>query len=88
MRIKNGYLVREIAGNHIVVPIGERAIEFKGIMTLNEVGSLIWRSLEKNMSKDEILKLILDEYEIDEATANSDLEEFLETIRESGALEE
>lgn len=88
MKLKTGYLVREIADCHIVVPIGERIIEFKGLMTLNETGSFIWKCLSEDISYSQLLDSILAEYEIDEATAKADLDEFLNVARESGVLEE
>lgn len=88
MLIKDGYLVREIADSYVVVPVGERVIDFKGIMTLNDTGYFIWNCLSEDKSFDELLKLILDEYEVDENTARTDLEEFLRKARESGVLEE
>ena len=88
MKVKTGYLVREIADCHIVVPIGERLIEFKGLMTLNETGSFIWKCLSEDISYSQLLDSILAEYEIDEATAKADLDEFLNVARESGVLEE
>lgn len=88
MKIRKGYLVREIADCHIVVPIGERVIEFKGIMTLNDTGHFIWKCLTEDRSYPQILSSILDEYEIDEATAKADLDEFLIKAREIGVLEE
>ncbi len=88
MRIKEGYLVREIADCHIVVPIGDRVIDFKGIMTLNDTGYFIWKCLSEDIAYAQLLSAILDEYEIDEATARADLDEFLEDARQNGVLEE
>lgn len=88
MKIKNGYLLREIAGTYVVVPLGERVIEFKGMMTLNGTGKFIWEALKNEISVDELLKLILDTYEIDSETAKSDLEEFLKNARKNGVLDE
>lgn len=88
MKVKTGFLVREIADCHIVVPIGERLIEFKGIMTLNDTGNFLWKCLSNDISHSQLLNSILDEYEIDEATAKADLDEFLHVARESGVLEE
>ena len=88
MKVKTGFLVREIADCHIVVPIGERLIEFKGIMTLNDTGNFLWKCLSDDISRSQLLDSILDEYEIDEATAKADLDEFLHVARESGVLEE
>ena len=45
MKIKDGYMVREVAGSQIVVPVGERTVDFNGIITLNETAAfLCWRS--------------------------------------------
>lgn len=88
MKIKKGYLLREIAGSYIVVPVGERVIDFKGIMTLNDTGNFIWKCLSDDVSYNQLLTSILDEYEIDEATAKSDLDEFLKLAHEGGVLEE
>ena len=88
MKIKSGFLLRKIAGTHVVVPIGERVIEFKGMMTLNDHGLFVWDMLQNECSFDEILSSILDDYDIDEETAKADLEEFLALVRKNGALEE
>lgn len=88
MKIKKGYLVREIAGCYIIVPVGERVIDFKGIMTLNDTGNFIWKCLSDDISYNKLLSSILDEYEIDETTAKADLDEFLKLAREGGVLEE
>lgn len=88
MRIKKGFLVREIADSYVVVPVGERVIDFKGIMTLNETGHFLWKLLLEDISYEGLLSALLDEYEVDEATARTDIVEFLESARESGVLEE
>lgn len=88
MKIKEGYLIREIAGCHMVVPIGERVIEFKGIMTLNDTASFIWKRMSNDVTYDQILSAVLDEYEIDESTAKDDLDDFLKKARENGVLED
>ena len=88
MKIKDGFLLREIAGTQIVVPIAERVIEFKGMMTLNDHGLFVWNMLQNECTFDDILNSILDEYDIDDETAKADLEEFLAHIRKNGALDE
>lgn len=88
MKIKNGFLVREIADSYIIVPVGERVIDFKGIMTLNNAGYFLWRHLLEEISYDSLLAALLEEYEVDDATARTDIDEFLQSARESGVLEE
>lgn len=87
MKIKDGYLLREVAGSNIVVPIGEGELNFSGVITLNEVGAFFWKKLENGCTRDELLTALLDEYDIDEATASSDMDEFLNKLKEEGMLE-
>lgn len=88
MKIKNGFLLREIADVWVVVPLGERVIEFNGLVNLSESGALIWRALEKEVTdKLELVKLLRENYEVDEECATMDVEEFLQGITEKGFLE-
>ncbi|MDF2804331.1 MAG: coenzyme synthesis protein [Anaerocolumna sp.] len=88
MKIKNGFLLREIADVWVVVPLGERVIEFNGLVNLSESGALIWRALEKEVKdKLELVNLIRENYEVDEENAGKDLEEFLQGITEKGFLD-
>jgi len=88
MKIKDGFLLREIAGTPVVVPIGERVIEFKGMMVLNDHGLFVWNLLQNECTFDDVLGSILEEYDVDEVTAKADLEDFLAHVRKNGALDE
>ncbi len=87
MKIKEGYLLREVAGSNIVVPIGEGELNFSGVITLNDVGAFFWQKLDKGCTKEELLKALLTEYEIDEKTASNDIDEFVGKLKEAGLLE-
>jgi hypothetical protein len=88
MKIRKDFLVRKIADSNIVVPVGERVADFKGMMTLNKTGRFIWDMLLNEVSFDELLGAIVDKFEVDENTARADLIEFINSARESGVLEE
>jgi len=87
MRIKDGFMIREIAGVWVVVPVGAKAVEFVSISSLTETGALAWNMIEKNATKEEILQAILSEYRVDEATARADLDAFLAKAAGRGFLE-
>lgn len=87
MKIKNGFMVREIAGQWIVVPIGSRVVEFNGIMTLSESGAVLWKLLAKGTEIDELVSAILAEYDIDEKTARADVESFVEVLAQKKLIE-
>lgn len=87
MKVKSGFMLREIAKQWVVVPLGARVVEFNGIMTLSESGALLWRLLEKGSNADELVAALLEEYDIDEATARVDVGLFLDTIRQRNLCE-
>jgi hypothetical protein len=87
MKIKSGFMLREIAGSWIVVPIGQRVVEFNGLMTLSETGAALWKRLEAGATVDELAATILEEYEIDEETARNDVQEFVAAVGDKGLFE-
>ncbi len=84
MKVKEGFMLREIAGSWVVVPLGARVVEFNGLISLTETSAFIWRLLEQGHSTDEILKRVLSEYDIDEETARKDMDEFINCGIEKG----
>ena len=87
MKIKDGYLLREVAGNHVVVPTGKAILDFSGVITLNGTGVFLWKLLNTEKTEQELLSALLAEYEIDETTAKADLTEFLEKLKAAELLE-
>lgn len=87
MRIKEGYMLREAAGETVVVPFGEEALNFQGIISLNETGAFLWRQLEQGCEVDTLVKALLNEYEIDADTANDDVKYFVEKVKKAGVLD-
>lgn len=81
MKINGEYSVREIAGETVVVPIGETVLKSNILAVLNETGKIFWEMLVKGSTEDEIVGAICNEYEIDEATVKSDLAEFVDYLK-------
>lgn len=88
MKLKNEMLLREVAGEIIAIPVGKTALNFNGMICLNEVGAEIWKGLQEKQSKEEILERILQEFEVSREEAAADLEEFLQQLRHNDLLEE
>lgn len=87
MKIRGEYVLREIAGEYILVPIGNSAMEMNGMITLNEVGVFIWNKLKDECTREELLREILESFEIDEEHAGSDLDEFLQQLEEAHLIQ-
>lgn len=86
MRVTEGFLLREIMGDYFLVPQGERALEFSGMMITNGVGACIWKALQEDTTIDELVAKVLVEFDIDEQSARADTEEFLKRLQTCGLL--
>ena len=88
MRIKNGFELRVVCGEAIVVAHGLENIDFSKIINLNESAAYLWRSVEgKDFDASILARLLTEEYEVDEATALSDAEKVIEDWRSAGLAE-
>lgn len=87
MNLKRKFLLREIVGENILVPVGEDSMSFNGLITINKSGKFIWENIEGVNSQEELLQLILDNYDIDRDTAKADMEEFLEILKKADIIE-
>ena len=87
MKIKNGYMLREVAGEAVVVPSGKVSLNFQGIISLNETGALLWKQLEQGCEKKDLVQALLDEYEVDAETVEKDVNEFLKLAGDAGLID-
>ena len=88
MKIKNGFAKREIAGSYIVVPVGNEASEFNGMITLNESGSFFWDCLQNDTTFDGAIEKITSEYDVEKTRAEEDLKKFITMLKENNLLDE
>ncbi len=86
MRVKSGYILREVAGNYIVVAVGEEAVDFNGLITTNETGAFLWEKLSNNISEQELIDAMLQEYEVDEKIAAEDISLFIRKLEDAELL--
>lgn len=87
MKIKSGYIMREVAGNYVVVPTNEATLDFNGMITLNGTGAFLWGHLSENKNEQELIGMLLEEYDINETTAKTDIYEFLTKLKEADLIE-
>lgn len=80
MRINKEFVLREIAGDYVIIPTGQTVLEFNGLITVNEVGVSLWNMLQKEVTEDDLVKGILEEYEVEEDVAREDIREFIDTL--------
>lgn len=88
MKTKDGFMLRSVGGRHVVVAVGKASEQFNGLITLNDSGAFLWEELSKGVTYDELLKKMLETYDVSEMTAKAGLDQFLETARGAGLIEE
>lgn len=86
MKLKEGFIIRELAGRHTVVPMTGESKEFHGMIQLNDTGAFLWKQLERGCTKEELLQRVLETYEIAEEQAGADIDAFLQTVEKAGLL--
>ena len=85
-RIKK-YIKRNIAGEIVLVPAGQTAEDFNGMITLTESGDFIWEHLEHAQDFNHLVELILEEYDVDKETAAHDASAFLMQLLRAGMIQ-
>lgn len=88
MKIKEGFIKRQVGARSVVVPIGEAAKEFHGMINLNETGGAFWDFLQEETTEEQVLQKILEIYEVEYEQAKKSFDDFLSKMREAGVLEE
>lgn len=87
MKIKENFMLRKVADCYVVVPIGEAVADFNGMINLNDAGAFLWQLLENETTVDDVVKSLLEQYEVDEATAKADVEKFVAELKAADLLE-
>ena len=87
LKLKDGFILREIGGDIMVIPSGEE-LNLDMMITLNETGAFLWQRLQKGTTQEEMLADMLEEYDVEEAVAAKCITDFLEKLNGYGFLTE
>ncbi len=88
MKIKEGFILKNIAGNTVAVPAGENLVNLQKMLTLNESGAFLWSCLQKPCSAEDLVTALTGEYQVDAETAANDVQEFIAILKENQILDE
>lgn len=88
MKIKSGFILREIVGEYLVMPTGDNIGKYNGTIVLNEVSAFVWKQLQNPICYDDLLKAILEEYDVDAETAKKDLDALLARLQEYDVIDQ
>ena len=88
MKTKKGFNLRNVCGENIVVAEGEENIDFCNIISMNESSAYLWNNIQnKDFSKEDLVALLMEEYEVDEPTATQDVSLLVDQWMQAGIIE-
>ena len=89
MKIKEGFILRSICGEYVVVGEGLTQVNFNKMLSLNESAAYLWKEIQgKDFGRDDLVKLLLDKYEVSPEQAKADVDKLIASWKEEGVVEE
>ena len=89
MKINENFVLKTIAGEAVVMPVGEAVSKVNGMIKLNPTAEVIWKALEKETDFESVINEVKANCDgVDEATLRDDVTAFIEKLRKLGILEE
>ena len=86
MKLKDGFFMRQIAGQTVVLPGGD-VLDLNMMITLNETGAFLWERLNEETTTEALVAALLSEYDVDNETAQKAVEAFVQKLNDHGFLE-
>ena len=86
MEIKDGFVVRDIMGQCVVVATGEASESFSGMIKLNDTGKDIWEGVAAGKSEEEIIDQIVEDYDVDKERAKDSVSKFIADMKDKGFI--
>ncbi len=86
LKLDKEYVLRQIGDDYVIVPVGKAALDFNGMITVNETGAFLWEQLVKGTSKEGLLETLMETYEVTQEEAERDIDEFLDVLYKNNIL--
>lgn len=87
MKIKQGFVMRDVAGQAVAIATGDASKSFHGMVKLNDTGAVIWNGIEKGLDEAEIAEQLAASYDVEVGQALKDVESFIARMRDAGLVE-
>lgn len=88
MKLGGEFVVRQVMNDTVAIPVGQTALQFNGMILLNNVSKVIWSCLEQGTDLAGILRAVTDQFEVSEEEAKADILEFLDKLRQMQLLDD
>ena len=86
MKVNEGFVLTSVAGSDIVVATGKATKTLNGYITLNPTARILWDELSKGCSEEDLVKVLLDSFDVDEEIARRDVKAIVKKLLDSGVI--
>ena len=86
MKRSSNFILRDVAGTLVIVPVGSAVSDFPGMITLNSTGAYIWELLESEQTVESLVEALQARYDVEQDLARTDVEAFIKRLQSTGAL--
>lgn len=87
MKIKENFVLRQLADTWVVMPLGEENDKLGGMLTLSESGAILWKALEQGCDLDQLAKALTAQYDVSEEIARADAAKFVGKLSQLGCID-
>lgn len=87
MKRKADFMMQEVGGENILIPLGVQVKALNGIITLNDTAACVWKLLAEEHNLDELASAVAERFDVDAEIAHNDVENFVAEITALGILE-
>lgn len=88
MRLVEGFCIREILDETVAIPTQNAAHHLSGLVAMNETGKFLFEMLQRPQTRESLISALLEEYEVDKETAQTDVDSFLKILVDNNLLED
>ena len=88
MKLKENYVLRQVLGSWVVLPLGAATVDFNGMLLLNDSGALLWKRLEEGADREDLADVLTAEYDVSRQQALADVDEFYDILVRAGCAED
>ncbi len=88
MKLKSGFMLHSVGDENVVIPVGERTVNFRAIIKLNSSSAYVWEHMQGEFTVEGLVAALRQKYEVPEEVATADVKAFLKTLADAGMLEE
>ena len=86
IKLKSGIMLKKVMGNYMIISTQTSAFYVNSMQTTNETGAFLWKFLEKGSDEEEMVKALLEEFDVSEEAARKDIRGFIKKVSDAGLL--